>query len=141
MAYARVASGFRPGGGNLVFPGVPVTFDPDKTYNYEVGLKGDFLNHALSVDTSLYYIDWRNIQVLERTTTNHAYTGNGGRAKSEGVEFAVTGRPWTGFTVTGWADYDKAVLTENLPATATVVGVVGDRWLCCKNSVGPRFFV
>jgi iron complex outermembrane recepter protein len=127
MIYARAASGFRPGGGNLVFPGVPITFNPDKTYNYEVGLKGDFLDHALSVDGSVYYIDWKNIQVLERTTTNHAYTGNGGRAKSEGVELSLTARPWAGFTATGWADYDKAVLTESLPSGATVYGAAGDR--------------
>lgn len=127
MVYARVASGFRPGGGNVVFPGVPVTFDPDKTYNYEIGLKGDFLDHLLTVDASLYYIDWKNIQVLERTTTNHAYTGNGGRAKSEGVELSLSAHPWRGFTASGWGDYDKAVLTEDLPTSATISGLSGDR--------------
>ena len=127
MVYTRIASGFRPGGGNLVFPSVPITFDPDKTYNYEVGLKGDFLDHALSVDASLYYIDWNNIQISERTSTDHGYTGNGGRAKSEGVELSITGHPWTGFTVSGWSDYDDAVLTNSFPSTATVFGVSGDR--------------
>jgi outer membrane receptor protein involved in Fe transport len=127
MVYTRIASGFRPGGGNLVFPGVPITFDPDKTYNYEVGLKGDLLNHALSIDASLYYIDWKNIQINERTSTNHGYTGNGGRAKSEGVELSIAGHPWTGFTVSGWSDYDDAVLTNSFPSGATVFGAPGDR--------------
>jgi outer membrane receptor protein involved in Fe transport len=127
MVYARAASGFRPGGGNLVFPGVPITFNPDKTYNYEAGLKGDFLDHKLSSDISLYYIDWQNIQINERTASNHGYTGNGGRAKSEGVELSLTGHPWAGFTVSGWTDYDHAVLTNRFPTTATVAGLPGDR--------------
>ena len=134
MVYARVASGFRPGGGNLVFPGVPAAFDPDTTENYEAGLKGDFLNHALSVDASLYHIDWKDIQVLERTTTNHAYTGNGGRAKSDGLELSVEARPWHGFDVSAWGDYDNAVLTEKLPTGATVFGAPGPRL-----PVSPRY--
>ncbi|MBV9528071.1 TonB-dependent receptor [Sphingomonas sp.] len=127
MVYARFASGFRPGGGNLLFPGVPVTFNPDKTYNYEVGLKGDLIGHKLSIDASLYYVDWKNIQVFEYTPTYHGYTGNGGRAKSEGVEVALTARPWTGFTASGWVDYDKAVLTDAFPTGASAYGGPGDR--------------
>jgi iron complex outermembrane recepter protein len=144
MVYARAASGFRPGGGNLLFPGVPITFDPDKTYNYEVGLKGDFLDHALSVDASLYYVDWKSIQIQERTPTNHGYTGNGGRAKSEGVELSIVARPWTGFTASAWGDYDDAVLTQSFPTSSTVFGMAGDRLpvsptYSANGSVGQDF--
>ena len=127
MVYARIASGFRPGGGNLVFPGVPVTFNPDMTDTYEIGLKGDFLDRKLSIDASVYYIDWNNIQILERTPTNHGYTGNGGQAKSEGVELAVTAHPWAGSTLAAWGDYDDAALTQAFPPGATVFGAAGSR--------------
>jgi iron complex outermembrane receptor protein len=127
MLYARIASGFRPGGGNLLFPGVPTTFNPDTTDNYEIGIKGDFLERKLSIDASLYYIDWKNIQIMERTSTNHGFTGNGGEAKSEGVELSVTAHPWRGSTLTAWGDYDDAELTQAFPSTATVYGASGDR--------------
>ncbi len=59
MTYARLASGFRPGGPNtgIVAQGVPSQYDPDKTENYEIGVKGNFLDRLLSFDASVYYID------------------------------------------------------------------------------------
>jgi len=37
MVYARLASGYRPGGYNTGFALVPPSFKPDKTQNYEIG--------------------------------------------------------------------------------------------------------
>jgi iron complex outermembrane receptor protein len=131
MVYARLASGYRPGGPNvnaLAVPTLPSKYESDKTENYEVGLKGDFLEHRLSVDASLYYIDWKNIQIgLLDPTTHLSYQANGGGAKSEGVEISVAAKPWTGMTISAWVDYDDAVLTEAFPKTATVYGAPGDR--------------
>src|SRR5262249_44196132 len=65
--YARLASGYRPGTPNpepaCEEPGIPCSFSPDKTYNYDLGLKGDFLDRLLSVDVSLYYVNWKDIQI------------------------------------------------------------------------------
>jgi len=134
MIYARVASAFRPGGPNQVSPGVPSSYNPDQTKNYEVGAKGDLIDHKLSLDTSVYYIDWSNFQ-LQRFSpvTGLAYSANGSAAKSEGVEVSATLRPWQEGTVSGWFAYDDAVLTDALPA-GPVVGVPGDRL-----PVGSRF--
>jgi len=81
MVYARLASGYRPGGPNTV-PGTPAQYNPDKTYNYEIGLKADVLEHRLSLETAAYYIDWRNIQVPLLNGLG-GYTGNAGEAKSQ----------------------------------------------------------
>ena len=88
MVYARLASGYRPGGPNNA-PGVPRHYDPDRTKNYEIGLKGDFLNHSLAVEASVYYIDWTDLQLSLTLPTGFGFVGNGGSAKSEGVEFSV----------------------------------------------------
>src|SRR5262249_30588008 len=91
MVYARFASGFRPGGANSVptaiDSGVPSTFSTDHTNNYEVGLKGDFLDRHLSLDASVYHIEWKNIQ-LQLAVNAWGYIANGGSAKSDGVEFS-----------------------------------------------------
>lgn len=132
MVYARLASGYRPGGPNdsgAISGGAPASFNPDKTSNYEIGVKGEFLDHELSVDGSLYYIDWKNIQIQLDTPQPHVfgYVSNGSAAKSEGAELSVTARPLAGLTISAWASYDDAVLTQNLPADSTVLGRVGNR--------------
>jgi len=126
MVYARLASGYRPGGPNVVVPGVPSEFEPDKTNDYEIGAKGDFLDHTLSFDASVYYINWKDIQLaLENATTGESYTGNGSSAKSQGVELTVESRPITGLKLAGWVTFSEAVLTQPLPPAAVVAGTYG----------------
>jgi iron complex outermembrane receptor protein len=127
MVYARLASGYRAGGPNLT-PGGPIPrqFDPDKTRNYEIGVKGEFLDRALSVESSVYYIDWQKIQLS--LVDQVGYFVNGSAARSEGVEFSVDSRPSAlpGLEVSGWVVWNEAALTENLPPNG-VVGLAGDR--------------
>jgi outer membrane receptor protein involved in Fe transport len=39
MLYARVATGYRPGGPNTIVPGMPPQVDADELTNYELGFK------------------------------------------------------------------------------------------------------
>jgi len=128
MVYARASSGFRPGGSNAVVPNVPMPRQvaPDKTKNYEIGTKGSLFDDKLTIDASVYYIDWKNIQI-NLQAQGLLYHANGSAAKSEGVEFAATARPVIGLTIEGWAAYDNAVLTEPFPATSTSSANAGDR--------------
>jgi iron complex outermembrane receptor protein len=122
MVYARLASGYRPGGPNAV-PGTPREFSPDKTNNYEIGLKGDFLDHTLSVDSSVYYIGWKNIQLLLLDPTNfQSYTGNASQAKSEGVELSVQSKPMKGLTIAAWVAWNEAELTRGFPPDSVAAG-------------------
>lgn len=128
MLYGRVASGYRIGGPNPnAAAGAPPSYKPDKTINYEIGFKGSLFDRMLTIDTSLYYIDWKNIQLsLSNATTGLTYFTNGPRAKSEGVEAAVTLAPRSGLTITANGTYNVAELTENLP-TGGGYGLDGDR--------------
>lgn len=130
MIYGRFASGYRPGGpqaGALIAQGAPPKYNPDETDSYEIGLKGDFFDHRLSIDTSLYYIDWNDIQINLQTKQGFQYNSNGSHAKSEGFEFSVESRPLTGLTAAAWIAYDNAVLTQAFPANGTAYGVPGSR--------------
>jgi iron complex outermembrane receptor protein len=125
-----LASGFRPGGPNADAAAfnLPPSFAPDKTINYELGVKGNWLEHKLSLDTSIYYIDWKNLQISVVDAANQqAFTANAGGAKSEGAEFAWQAGPFEGTSVDGWVVWDEAVLTQDFPATSTTVGSAGDR--------------
>jgi outer membrane receptor protein involved in Fe transport len=127
MLYARAASGYRPGGFNTAAVGIPPQFNPDKTKNYEIGVKGNALDHALSFEASVYYIDWKNIQIQLFNPVNLGYESNGSAAKSEGVELSVEAKPFRDLTVAAWFTYDKAVLTQDFPANSTSYGAAGDR--------------
>ena len=131
MVYARLASGYRAGGINAT-PGfgTPPQYNPDKTRNYDLGLKGDFLNRQIAVDASLYYIQWKDIQLaLINPTTAQGYNTNGGEAESHGVELSIESRPTTALTIGAWAVWNDAKLTQTFPASGpnSAFGVDGDR--------------
>jgi len=123
MVYSRIASGYQPGGPNSTVgvQGVPQAYGASTSWNYEVGFKGELLDHRLSVDTSVYYIDWQKLQVALTVPPGISFTGNAGAAKSEGVELSLTARPFSGLTISGWVTYDDASLTEGFPSTATSI--------------------
>jgi iron complex outermembrane recepter protein len=128
MVYARLASGYRAGGPNgNPDPNVPRSYAPDKTQNYELGIKGDFLSHTLTVDGSVYYINWKDLQLNLLDTNSQTYTTNAGEAKSQGVELSVVSRPVSGLKIAGWVAWDDAVLTQDVPANSQVAGNAGDR--------------
>jgi outer membrane receptor protein involved in Fe transport len=120
LAYMRIASGFRPGGPELPVPGqpasVPLTYGPDSTLNYEIGLKSEFFDKRVSLDLTGFYIDWRNIQIpVEIITANGDFgvTGNGGSAASEGAEFNLSWRPIKGLHLAFAGAYTDAHLTQD----------------------------
>jgi iron complex outermembrane recepter protein len=130
IVYARLASGYRPGGPNsrCGTPDVPCTFGPDETRNYDIGIKGKVLDGALSFDASVYYIDWQDLQLNSIFTPNGvaSYTGNVSAAKSQGVELSVESRPLRGTTLSAWVAYNEAELTESFRASGAA-GDPGDR--------------
>ncbi|WP_286772992.1 TonB-dependent receptor, partial [Sphingomonas sp. 66-10] len=130
MVYARVASGYRPGGPNINCgrPFVACTYGSDRTVNYELGLKGDFFDRLVSIDASAYLIDWDDIQTLVATPNGRSgYTANGGTARSQGVELSMTLRPSRATTIEGWVAYNDSKLTEDFPAAARLAAFKGDR--------------
>lgn len=132
MTYARIATGYRPGGPNstCILLGVPCSYGPDKTSNYEIGLKGDVADHLLDFDASIYYIDWRDIQlalVKESPSGSLGYYANGSRAKSQGAELTLNFRPVKGVRFGASLSYSDAVLTQALPPSSQVSAPAGSR--------------
>jgi iron complex outermembrane recepter protein len=130
MVYARFASGYRPGGPNtalILGSSAPVSFSPDKTQNSEIGFKGDLFGRAISIDASVYYISWKDLQTGVSSAAYGAYTINVGQAKSQGAELSVESRPLKGLTVSAWGAWNLADLTKAFPPTSNAIGAVGDR--------------
>jgi outer membrane receptor protein involved in Fe transport len=127
MAYIRVASGFRPGGPNVGVPpglGAPVSFGPDKLTSYELGFKATMLDRRMSFDADVFYIDWSHIQ-LTSTSGGFSFLGNGGKAKSQGVEASWKYAPARGLVLSANTSYTDAALTADTPPG--LFGFDGDR--------------
>ena len=63
---------------------------PDKTVNYELGLRSQWLDRRLTVNGSLYYIDWQNPQLHGVTAQGSSdITTNGKGARSRGLDLSV----------------------------------------------------
>lgn len=127
MAYVRVASGFRPGGPNVGVPpglGAPLTFGPDKLVSYELGFKSTVLDHRMTFDVAAFYIDWDKIQ-LTVNAGGFGFLGNGGKAKSQGVEAAWQFTPVRGLMLSANASWTDAKLAAN--TQEGLFGYTGDR--------------
>jgi outer membrane receptor protein involved in Fe transport len=113
MVYARFASAFLPGGTNPPAAGVPPQYGPETSHNYEVGAKGDLLEHRLTFDASVYLIDFKGMaNEFYDSATQQSYTANAGDARSKGVELSVTSTPTDGLHLAGWVVFADAKLTS-----------------------------
>lgn len=91
MPYVSVSRGYRSGGFNLTqSPGKK--YGPEYTWNYEMGLKTDWLDKKLTVNLAAFYIQWKDIQVMQPNFPEFEIT-NAGKAISKGLELDATWHP------------------------------------------------
>lgn len=117
--YARVASGFRPGGPNVIPvgapPGTPATYRADRLTNWELGLKAEAPDaHLWSIELTAYHINWKDIQLFE-IVNQLGINANGGKARVNGLEFSGALRPLPGLTLATNGAYTDAKLLEDTP--------------------------
>ena len=127
LAYVRVATGFRPGGPNLPTPTLPnpPAFKSDSTKNYEIGIRTDLFDKTFSIDVDVFYIAWKDIQILSIVNTPSGpvgINGNSGSATSKGVEYNFSWRPVTGLTLGLVGSYTDAYLTSDAPGLGAFSG-------------------
>ncbi|MEO7206238.1 MAG: TonB-dependent receptor [Steroidobacteraceae bacterium] len=127
LAYVRVATGFRPGGPNLPTPTLPnpPSFKSDSTKNYEIGIRTDLFDKKFSIDMAVFYIDWKDIQILSIVNTPAGpvgINGNSGSATSKGLEWNFEWRPLTGLDIGLLGSYTDAYLTADAPGLGAMSG-------------------
>lgn len=126
--YIRIATGYRPGGPNVVPPAAlnfPLTFGPDYLTDYEGGWKAELLDHTLSLDSSVYYLAWTNMQ-LPTVVGGFAAQANGGAAHSAGFESQAIWSPLTGLSLEGDVTYADSVI-DSVQHPEFVGAFKGDR--------------
>jgi iron complex outermembrane receptor protein len=122
--YARIASSYRPGGPEQ-FPlaGNPTTFKADSLVNYEVGVKGEWLDGRVRTNLALYDMKWKDVQMTSNVA-GYSLISNGGQATVKGVEletqFVPIERLSLGFNVA----YTHARLDTVSASVTTATGAV-----------------
>ena len=147
LFYAGASKGFRPGGPNtgvgqicggsltaLGISQVPDQFQSDSLWSYELGSKLTLLDHRLQINTSLFYVDWKNIQQnVYLPSCGEQFTANLGQAKSQGGDIEVIYKPVESLTFDVTAAYTDAKLTKSSCAgTLTLSGSA-----CVGGPSGP----
>ena len=148
MVYVTASKGYRPGGANQPLPttgplwapgGVPLSanpfnypngkwpesYEPDTLWSYELGEKARFFDRHLTVDASVYYEKWSNVQLLE-LPNDYLLNDNNGNAKIYGGELEARGILGAGFQLGISGGYTHAILSPGIHYTITPASIVPD---------------
>ena len=123
--YVAAAKGFRSGGSNSPtttnnpscgqsiqqygLAAVPTTFSSDSLWSYEIGAKGSFFDRRLSIQSSLFRINWSNIQSsVLLPSCGQTYTTNQGKVISQGFDLQLAAVPIDGFKLSASVGYTNA---------------------------------
>ena len=91
MVYASVAKGYNSGGFNSTIEREEdKTFEPEHSWNYEVGAKNSWFGNRLISRTSIFYIDWSNQQIYQPVPSGQgSMLTNAGKSISKGIEIEL----------------------------------------------------
>ncbi|WP_374597576.1 TonB-dependent receptor [Sphingosinicella sp.] len=134
MTYATWSRGFKSGGFSQrvfppIIPGVttPITdpvaaipsFSPEKVDAYELGVKFQTPDRALTLNASAFYTDYKDMQVQVFTSVAPVFQ-NAASASIKGFELEMQARPLAGLTIEGTAGLTDASY-DSIDETTTFI--------------------
>ena len=94
LYYISITRGYKPGGFNTIFKtDAERTYDPEYSWNNEVGTRLKFLNGRLTAEADLFYIDWRHMQTTYTVPGVGNVIANAGHTDSKGFELSLAYHP------------------------------------------------
>jgi outer membrane receptor protein involved in Fe transport len=141
LYYASAAKGYRVGGANPPIPSypgcdaalaslglqsAPLTYKSDSTWSYEVGAKNRLAGGAIALDSSIYYIDWRNIiqAIPALAQCPFSFTTNLGGAFSKGFDLQAQFLPLSSVTLGVAVGYNDAKYSKTVRAAGATQDLV-----------------
>lgn len=137
MLFATASKGYRQGGPNNPAPAALCAsevarlnlgedalrkFAADTLWSYEAGIKSQWLARRLTVNASLYSIDWSKVQQQIVLQCGFNITANFGSARSKGAELEASYLPSPGLILRLNAGYNSATLNNDVPGTGAMQG-------------------
>ncbi|MFO8235960.1 MAG: TonB-dependent receptor [Bacteroidales bacterium] len=107
--YVTFTQGYKSGGFNSTIEREEdISFGPEYSTNYEIGLKGNFFKSKVKANVALYYIDWQDQQVYQPVPSGQgSMLKNAGESHSQGAEMEIKYLP-----VKNMVLFANAALTE-----------------------------
>jgi iron complex outermembrane receptor protein len=142
MGYASYAKGFKTGGWTTRLtaplpPGAPAqTFGPETDQTYELGLKSEWFDHQLIVNTAAFLSHYDGIQLTYQISTSPV-TENAGNAEIKGLEIEMQSLLGSNFSLNGSAGYMDARYTEVSKFAAATTGAYLPKTPRLKLSLSP----
>ncbi len=103
VVYAGVTNGYKTGGFNSTFDEdrpQDFTYEPEYSWNYEVGVKTSFFNKMMYANAAIFYIDWDNQQIYQTNPSGYgSRLTNAGETESKGIELSLQAEPLNGYNV------------------------------------------
>lgn len=130
LLYAQAARGFRYGGINGAIPeavcadeladveregGDVRFFDPDKLWNYELGIKGNAGDGRLSFNAAYFLIKWEDMQTSRSFDCGFGFRENVGEATSQGIEVELDAQLTDQLSIAFGGTYLNSELDEDVP--------------------------
>jgi iron complex outermembrane receptor protein len=100
FGYATVSQGFKAGGFN-VFDATGFSFRPEKVTAYEAGLKTQGWDHRARINTSVFYYDYRDLQVTQFPGDGTQLIRNAANARIYGADVDFQLAPTDGLRFDG----------------------------------------
>lgn len=125
MAYAGFSGGYKAGGFNTASVTGRTNYDQERSWNYEIGLKGRALQDKLGFQLAAFYTDWRNLQLNTPNAASLATFDviNAGNAVSKGLELSANYQATSSWTVFGSAGLQTArFLSGSMDSGAAIGG-------------------
>ena len=102
-------------------------YTPDTVDNYEIGAKTTWLDGALTLNGSIFFIDWQNVQVASTSiNAGTSITVNGGSAESKGFDIAGNWQVNDQFNLRGSYSFVQAELTEDVGGLVRTIPTAAD---------------
>jgi iron complex outermembrane recepter protein len=150
MLYATAAKGFREGGPNyplsppttsegqaclqnlqaLGLSSAPLQYGPDTVWSYELGEKATFLDHKVTFNSAVYYLNWKDVQQPVSLACGEYFEINATNAYVVGGEYELQAQVGEHFRVHQSTGYAYGAFSEaSLAADVTK----GERLLNVPN--------
>ncbi|MEM1135071.1 MAG: TonB-dependent receptor, partial [Bacteroidota bacterium] len=113
--FGNIARGYRPGGLNqFTNNSENIAFDPESSWNYEIGIKTSWLGNRLRANLNAFYIDYSDQQLFTVIDANNFIFGrdNIGRSISQGLELETEWVPLRGLNLIGNIGYLDTEIKE-----------------------------
>ena len=89
--------------------------EPDAMTNYEIGLRGTWLDGRVAINGALFHTEWMGARMPSRTPFSKQGITQNTDARSRGFELAAALRPTDTLRIRGFWSYARAELTQDAP--------------------------